>query len=74
MICLRCRPDQPMYRVKNVQGTAIEKCNRCCKSVECALCPKCGNKICLACYNKTLTERSSPPNSTGPLLDDGFKL
>jgi hypothetical protein len=74
MTCVRCRPAQEMFRVKNEQGTAIGKCNRCCKDVECAYCPKCSNKLCVSCYNKTVEDRGKHRPNSGAANSDDFKI
>jgi hypothetical protein len=71
MECVRCRPSVPMYRFKNDHGTAIGKCNRCCKDVECAYCLKCGNKLCVPCYNKTVSGAGKQkPSERAPFTDE----
>lgn len=74
MTCTRCKPAQQMYRVTNGAGTAVAKCNRCCRDKDCAYCPKCGNKTCLSCYNKTVAEKGKPPPVGGPAVTDGFTI
>jgi hypothetical protein len=74
MTCVRCRPAQEMFRVKNEQGDATGKCNRCCKDVPCAYCPKCSNRLCVPCYNKAVSERGKPRAGTGPVISDNFTL
>jgi hypothetical protein len=74
MTCVRCRPAQEMFRVKNAQGTATGKCNRCCREVPCAYCQKCGNQLCVPCYNKAVEQKANPKPGTGPAISDNFTL
>lgn len=72
MNCIRCRPTQKMYRVKNTKdGSAIARCARCSMERECAYCPNCGNTSCLPCYNKP--PAGAPPKG-GPIISDNFSL
>lgn len=64
MICRRCKT--PMVRFVNERQTAHTVCARCNNFVECAVCPKCRNTVCVKCYNKP------PPKATGdPLIPSG---
>jgi hypothetical protein len=63
-----------MYRVTNKLGTAIAKCNLCCRDVECAYCADCGYQVCIACYNKTVAQKGKRPAIGGPSVTDSFSI
>lgn len=67
MICRRCKV--PMVRVVNERQTAHATCTRCSNYVECAICPKCRNTVCVKCYNKP-----PPTIGGGPLIPSDSSL
>lgn len=66
-----------MQRVQNAQGeyagTSKARCSRCSKIVDCAICPSCGNTICLSCYNKGIEQKGKPP-TIGPSIGETSSL
>lgn len=72
MVCTRHKAPVPMARVVNEvgaehEGTAKARCSKCCKVVDCAVCPKCQNTVCVQCYNKAVEGHGKPPRLGPPL-------
>ena len=67
MNCKRCRT--PMVRFSGPNGSTHTTCGRCCRYVDCAICPKCNVTSCLRCYNKP-----PPAKAKGPLISGDFTL
>ena len=82
MLCRRHKAPVEMFRVVNPpgmkdfpQGSSLARCSNCSRIVDCAYCPKCDNKQCVPCYNKSVKrledEKKKDPKDRKPTAGIG---